>query len=222
MEYTLIRSKRKTIAIHIVDGAVEVRAPLNAAKRDIDRFVNSKGNWIRENLKASIELAERRKAFTLGYGDKVRYRGKTYPIAAKKGDRVGFDDTVFYMPPDLPEEHIRSACVQIYRLLARRDLTIKTLELAKRMNVQPYNVKITGATTRWGSCSSKRSINFSWRLILADDELIDYVVVHELAHLTEMNHSPRFWAIVEGVLPDYRERIARIHDFQRQIMDEDW
>ena len=222
MDYTLTRSDRKTIAIYIRDGAVEVRAPLKMPKRDIDRFVASKEKWIVEKLAAANERLARRESFALHYGDSVAYRGRPYPIAAKDGDRIGFDDERFYMPPGLPPEGIKAACVQIYRLLAKRDLTAKALEFAKRMGVTPSAVKINGATTRWGSCSAQRSLNFSWRLVMAQDDVIDYVVVHELAHITEMNHSARFWTIVAGVLPDYKERQKRLKELQKRLNAEDW
>jgi hypothetical protein len=90
------------------------------------------------------------------------------------------------------------------------------------MSVTPIAVKINSAKTRWGSCSNKKSLNFSWRLIMADDDVIDYVVVHELAHLREMNHSPRFWAVVEAVLPDYRERKLKLRALQAKLNREDW
>jgi len=247
MEYELTRSKRKTLAIHIKNGRVEVRAPLKMPQRDIDRFVTSKEKWITDRLARSREQAERREAFTLDYGDMVVYRGREYPIVAREGKYAGFDDSaeggaveddtvvdgavvygavvdgaVFYMPPGLQPGRIKAACVIIYRMLAKRDLTIKTLDFAKRMGENPTAVKITGAKTRWGSCSSMKSINFSWRLIMADDDVIDYVVIHELAHLAEMNHSDRFWAIVEGVLPDFRKRKARLRELQKRLSAEDW
>jgi len=96
------------------------------------------------------------------------------------------------------------------RKQAKAILPGRVAHFAAIMGVQPTAMRITGATTRWGSCSSKGSVNFSWRLMLCDDDVIDYVVVHELAHLREMNHSPRFWAIVAGVLPDYKRRKAKL------------
>jgi len=90
------------------------------------------------------------------------------------------------------------------------------------MSASPTAVKINGAKTRWGSCSAKKSLNFSWRLVMADDSVIDYVVVHELAHITEMNHSARFWAIVAGVLPDYKERQKQLKALQKRLNAEDW
>ena len=220
--YTLTRSKRKTVAIYIRDGCVEIRAPLKMPKHDIDKLVASKEKWILDNLAKSSLQAHRRESFTLAYGDTVTYCGKQYPITAKTGKRMGFDDESFYMPPDLSQEQIKYACVQIYRLLAKRDLTIKVMEFSKRMSVTPIAVKINAAKTRWGSCSGKKSINFSWRLIMADEDVINYVVVHELAHITEMNHSDKFWAIVERVLPDYKERQKRLKAMQKRLDGENW
>ncbi len=221
-EYTLIRSKRKTLALFIRDGKVEARAPLRLPRRDIDDFVRAKEKWILNRLANSREQAARREAFTLRYGGMALFRGVEYPIAARAGSRAGFDGEGFYMPPDLPPERIKAACVQIYRALAKPCLTARALDYAKLMGVMPSAVRVSGAKTRWGSCSAGKTLNFSWRLVMAGDDVIDYVVVHELAHLKEMNHSPRFWAVVEGVLPDFRERKAALIALQRRLAGEDW
>jgi len=220
--YTLIRSKRKTIALYIREGGVEVRAPLKMPKSEIDKFVISKEKWITDKLLKSTERTVLRKNFNLDYGSQISYRGKQYPIKAKEGNRVGFDGERFYIPSGLTTEQIKAACVQVYRMLAKRDLTSKTLLYAEQMSVAPAAVKINSARTRWGSCSAKKTINYSWRLIMADDVVIDYVVVHELAHLSEMNHSTRFWSIVESVLPDYCERKKKLRDLQYRLNAEDW
>ena len=89
---------------------------------------------------------------------------------------------------------------------AKEIIPARVAYYSRIMNVTPTAVKIGGAKTRWGSCSGKNSLNFSWRLMLTNDDAIDYVVVHELAHILEHNHSKRFWAVVENVMPDYRER----------------
>ena len=222
IDYTLIRSKRKTVAIHVRDGAVEVRAPLNLPKRDIDSFVASKETWINGKLAISREQVERRSSFALDYGSTVTLRGAEHPIAARDGTVAGFDGEVFYTPPGFNPEQIKSTCVEIYRLIAKALINARLSDYAPLMNATPAAVKINGAKSRWGSCSSKGNLNFSWRLIMADDSVIDYVVVHELAHLTEMNHSARFWAVVAGVLPDYRERRARLRELQSKLGSEDW
>jgi len=122
----------------------------------------------------------------------------------------------------LTQGEIKRAVIRVYRLVAKNLLTNKVAGYAKQMGVTPIAVKINGAKTHWGSCSGKNSINFSWRLVMADDDVIDYVVVHELAHIKEHNHSDRFWAVVEGVLPDYKARQAKLKELQKRLAHEDW
>lgn len=220
--YKLNRSKRKTIAVYVRNGGVEVRAPLKVSKRDIDNFVLSKEKWITDQLMVLGKRQEQRRAFRLDYGCRVLYCGREYPIVARTGDRAGFDEERFHMPPGLNMEQIKHACIRIYHILARHDLTNKVLDYARQMGVMPTAVKINAAKTRWGSCSGKNSLNFSWQLIMADEDVIDYVIVHELAHIKEHNHSGRFWTVVSGVLPDYRERQLKLKAFQKRIGSEDW
>ena len=220
--YTLKHSKRKTIGIYIKDGEVEVRAPLKTPKREVDRIVASKEKWIVEKLAKSKARVSSREAFELDYGDLVSYAGKRYPILPMDGSRAGFDGNGFYMPPGLTPKRIKDCCIRIYRMLAKDVLTMKVAGFSDKMSADPGIVKINGAKTRWASCSSKKSLNFSWRLMMADEDVMDYVVVHELAHLTEMNHSAKFWAIVEAAMPDYRLRQKKLKELQRKLANEDW
>ena len=221
MEYNLIRSKRKTLGLYIRGGVLEVRAPLKMPKHEIEKFIVSKEKWITNKLAHSQEQVRSSEKFQLDYGDSVLYLGNEYPVISKVGNRVGFENG-FYVPPNLSSEEIRSACVQIYRMLAKRDITNRVIEFSKQMGVTPTAVKINGAKTRWGSCSSRKSLNFSWRLIMADSDVVDYVVAHELAHLIEMNHSQKFWTIVENTLPDYRQRKQRLRELNKRLAKEDW
>ena len=93
-----------------------------------------------------------------------------------------------------------------YRELARALCTERAEYYARRMDVTYGRIAIKNTKTRWGSCSSLGNLNFHWKLALMPPAILDYVVVHELAHRKEMNHSPRFWAEVEKILPDYKER----------------
>lgn len=223
LQYTLIRSKRKTAAIHITkDAVVEVRASLKIPKAYLDEFVVSKEEWITAHLVRREQFNKEKAAFTLNYGDPVTLCGKEYPILAKEGRHSGFDGECFYLPPGLPPDNIKQAIVQIYKTTAKHILRDKSDEYAKRINVKPAAVKITGAKTRWGSCSGKNSLSFSWRLIMADESVIDYVVVHELAHIREHNHSSSFWAVVEGVLPDYKQCKRKLKALQDKLSREDW
>ena len=201
---------------------MEVRAPLKCPRSEIDGFVASKEKWIRDKLALSQRRTERKEAFALSYGGSITLRGGLYPLEARAGKRAGFDGSSFYLPYGLEPEQIKDIVVKIYRRLAKLHLTGRVALYSGRMEVTASAVKVTAAKTRWGSCSSLGSINFSWRLIMADDEVIDYVVVHELAHIKEMNHSANFWKIVEGVLPDYRERKERLRRLQSRLAAENW
>jgi len=222
VDYTLIRTGRKTLAIYIRDGVVEVRAPYKLSESEIIRFVAEKEQWINSKLAIANQREQQRSQFTLDYGDTVIYLDKPYPIVARRGDQIGFDNQQFYMPEGLNSEQIKQASILIYRMIAKRDLTNKAISFGDMMGVMPTAVKINAAKTRWGSCSAKHNLNFSWRLIMAPEEVVDYVVVHELAHITELNHSERFWQIVQSVLPDYRQRQAQLKQLQARLSTENW
>ena len=230
MNYTLIRSKRRTVGIYIKDGKAEVRAPHRYPKSEIDRFVVSKEKWIMDKLSLSQERVKQKTDFELNYGDEIFLRGAKYSIVAiakiqtgtQAEIQVGFDGEQFYLPHNLNPTQIKNTCIEIYRYLAKIHMTERVATHAKLMGVTPTAVKITSAKTRWGSCSSRKNINFSWRLVMASDDVIDYVVVHELAHLIQMNHSPKFWAIVKSVLPDYKQRQAKLKELQKRLSTENW
>ena len=222
INYTLTRSKRKSIGIYIREGAVEVRAPSKCPQSEIDRVIRSKENWIVDKIAISKRATEKRDNFELHYGSTILFRGQGYPITPKDGSTVGFDGKQFILPPNLNADQIKSACVSLYRHLAKAYLTERTLKYAASMGLTPITINITSAKTRWGSCSSKKSINFSWRLIMAEDKVIDYVVVHELAHLAQLNHSHKFWSIVQSILPDYEERKRCLRDLQTRLSHENW
>lgn len=108
--------------------------------------------------------------------------------------------------------------VQKYADLALKTIPPRVSQYAQRMGVTYHRITIRCQRTRWGSCSSKKNLNFNCLLMLTPPKVQDYVIVHELSHLKEMNHSPRFWAEVEKVLPDYRERRAWLKDHGQEII----
>lgn len=107
---------------------------------------------------------------------------------------------------DLPDYVKNPELEKQYREMARAKIAERAAYFAKKMGVTYQRISIRAAKTRWGSCSGRGNLNFHWKLILMPPRILDYVVVHELAHRKEMNHSPAFWAEVERVLPDYREQ----------------
>ena len=160
MEYELIRSRRRTLALQLKpDGTLQVRAPLHLPKRQIEAFLLEQRDWIerRQQRLAALPKAEM-----------------------------------------LSEEELAEL-----KKRARRVFLARAAYFAPVVGVSYSRITVRSQRTKWGSCSAKGGLNFNCLLLLAPTEVLDYVVVHELCHRLEMNHSPRFWAEVERVLPDY-------------------
>jgi len=222
VSYVLTRSKRKTISIQITEKGVMVKAPTNCPIGEIEGFLQKKSDWISKNLAQMQQRADKKAAFSLNYGSDILLFGNNYPIVARQGIRTGFDSNCFYMPPGLTPDAIRNCCIKVYKILAKKCFTDRVYHFSQMMGVVPTAVKVNSAKTRWGSCSSAKSLNFSWRLAMAGDTIIDYVIVHELAHIYHMNHSPKFWATVEAVIPDYKACRAGLKELQQKLSQEDW
>lgn len=218
MEYPLKRSCRKTISIVIGKGGeVEVRAPRFASLAQIEAFVESKQEWICRKQAEQRERAAKRADFSLSVGDTALFLGEEFPIRA--GSKAAFREGAFWVRTELP---VLPQLEQIYRKLARQLLTERTMHFAAGMGVTPTGLRITGASTRYGSCSGKNSLNFTWKLVMAPMEAVDYVVVHELCHIRQHNHSAAFWAEVAAVLPDYREREQVLRRFGKVLSLQNW
>ena len=224
--YTLIRSKRKTLALIVqYDGTLLARAPLRLARAKIDAFVAEKTAWIRARQEAvrSARSAAASKQYVngevflfLGQACKLEIVPPTRtagPAAAPSrglGGKLKLELEGGKFRPagaahlDVPAgEKLFTAW---YKQQARWVLAERVQWFASRCKFTYTQVRISSAHTRWGSCSSRGTLSFTWRLVMAPLEVVDYVVVHELAHLRVRNHSPAFWKEVEAILPDYKAR----------------
>lgn len=223
IQYSVTRAARKTAAIYVrKDGRVEVRCPKKFPDREIERFVKENLSAIERKVELALINEQRRDSFCIRPGDKLLFLGKEYPLETVSGLQIGFDEHRFYIPDNMPAEDIKPTIIKVYKKLAVNVLRAKAEEYAQKMMVTPTAVKINSAKTRWGSCSGKNSLNFSWRLIMADERCVDYVVVHELAHIAEHNHSERFWALVEKHMPDYKSQEKKLKELQRHTAGENW
>lgn len=221
--YKLIRSKRKTIAVSVTkEAAVEVRAPMRAPVRYIEGFLEEKEKWIGEQLMRRREELFRRESFSVGEGDRLLLLGREYPVRLLKGCKAPlFDGEGFLLPAQGFEEN-KPLLIALYQKIALDHIAKRVEFYSGVVGATPLAVKVGKANTRWGSCSGKNSLNFSWKLILAPKEAVDYVVVHELCHILQHNHSPRFWKEVERVLPDYRQREGLLQKLQKRLSEENW
>lgn len=204
----LIRSKRKTIAILVQrDGKVIVRAPLKASERQIRQFVESKQGWIAEKKAQAQEQApalHTARQFTAG--DRFLYLGQEYALSVAPGARAGLRFEQGFSLNQKSQAEAPLLFEKWYRATARRVLTERVQFYAQKFGLKYQKLRISSARTRWGSCSSRGTLSFTWRLVMAPLEVVDYVVVHELAHLRVQNHSAAFWAEVEKMMPDYQPR----------------
>jgi len=201
----IIRTRRKTIAL-IVDlqGRLIVRAPLKTSESRIREIVEQKSDWIATKQQLMLERQSSLGSDRFKDGEAFYFLGKPYPLAIVDRPRPLLDLKVRFelARPALPEAE--QVFEKWYRAQARQVLAERATRLAQRFALRFNRLSITGARTRWGSCGANGSLNFTWRLVMAPEDVIDYVVIHELAHLRLRNHSRKYWELVETMLPSYR------------------
>ncbi len=221
MDYQIVRMKRKTMGIYILkDATVEVRCPIGIRLAEIEKFVLSKEKWILQKVSEKQIILEQRKTFALSGGSMLHLMGKEYPLQTVATHQAGFDGAHFYIPETCENKEYTIA--KVYRKIAKSYLLPRVATFAAIMQCHPSCIKINAAKTRWGSCSGKNSINFSWKLMMADEKTIDYVIIHELAHIKEHNHSKRFWSIVEKEMPGYQLQQHSLKVLQERLLVEAW
>ena len=204
--YVLRRARRRTIGLTIDHRGLRVGAPPRASIYEIESLILRHGTWVTDKLD---EWRARRDAETVRLVDGVclPFLSTTVEIRLALGANRALWSTqtpqrltlLLRSPEDAP-------CV-LERALRERAIDLFSERLAcfaERMGLRPPALSLSSARTRWGSCSLRSGIRLNWRLIHFPPHIIDYVVVHELAHLREMNHSARFWAVVGQHYPDYR------------------
>jgi predicted metal-dependent hydrolase len=217
--YTIRRSRRaKRIQMRFVPGqGFEVVLPARAPMREVEPFVRGAVDWMRRTLATMTEVGV---AAALGNGSATPYLGERLRIQQTSGtrdtvQRVG--DTLVVTLRHSGAISVNAAVEAWYRVEARRVLAQRAAAHAATLGVDIGRVTIKDTRSRWGSCSNKGNLNFSWRLLLAPYAVMDYVAAHEVAHLREPNHSPRFWALVESLCPDYRTHRAWLREHGREL-----
>ena len=202
-ELKIIKTNRKSIALHISSsGELIIRAPNAYPNNLIIDFVNSKRSWInkkQELVKKRLETVSKNE---LTPGSLIPFLGDFYKIELDNSLRepIIFDNLFYFKSKEI----IKYALLKWYKQEAQNIIPGIAECEAMKFGLNITQIKINSAKKRWGSCTSKKNINFSWRLILLPEEVIHYVVTHELAHLIELNHSRKFWLTVEKLMPDYK------------------
>lgn len=220
------RARRLIVKVHPSTGEVSVVAP---SKRSIDRAINfarGETEWIAERLKQVPP------AVPLGLGARILYRGEEHVIRRGEGRRtpvwIDHEDGNRIIRVTGESGHAARRVLDFLKREAKKVLEARSFHYAEQIGILPRHITVRDTASRWGSCSSQRSLSFSWRLILAPAFVLDYVVAHEVAHMREMNHGPRFWRLVEDLIGDadrpqiwLREKGSSLHRYMPRNVQPD-
>jgi predicted metal-dependent hydrolase len=202
LEYTIRRSdraRRVRVTVHPA-GEVEVVLPRRARDREAAAAVAELRPWIERRLAEAVDVRAR----VAARGNTVPFLGEDLELRCEPGRTRAHRRAGFLLVP--AGEEARPAMERWYRRMARAEFEWRLDEAVADLGVEYKGVRIGNQQTRWGSCSSTGAMSFNWRLLLAPEDVLDYVVWHEACHLRHLDHSPRFWALLERHRPGYREQ----------------
>ncbi len=201
----LVRSRRKTIGLHITnDARLIVRAPYFASEDLIHQLIRRKEAWIKSKLELFKVRQSKIKPRKFQPGEEFLFLGQRYPLTPVEDlpRAVVLDGSLMIAEVALKNARDHLECW--YKSQAQEYITQRVEYYSQLTALRYTSININNATTRWGSCGYQSTLNFTWRLIMAPARVIDYVVVHELMHLKQKNHSQKFWKEVANILPDYK------------------
>lgn len=216
--YTLMRRPRNTIGLAIDHRGLRVSAPPRAGLGEIEALLRQHGDWVLRKLE-DWQSRSRVHNQELTQGTRLPWLGSVLELALASGRHQAIwsgdgQRLTLALAPGRPSHPLLD---QALRERAREVLAGRLTHYAALLGVSPPALALSSARTRWGSCSSQGKIRLNWRLGHFPLPVIDYVVAHELAHLKEMNHGPRFWAVVEQLCPDWRQRRRELRNLARQM-----
>jgi len=205
--YQLERRARRTVGLKITADGLVVHAPKYILEFQLKKLIQEKSNWIVSKLDARKQ--NHIPPIIWQDGETLQLLGNAINLnvvqdAKNKQAQFNHDSLTITSPQADDEAVIKHKVIQWYKKQAEVDFGRRLAVLAAKLGVSTPPLKLSSAQSRWGSCSSGGDIRLNWRLLQAPPHIINYVVCHELAHLKEMNHSAKFWAVVESIYPDYK------------------
>ena len=189
-------AKRLSLRVSRLDGRVTLTAPRFVSEAEAMAFATERTDWIRGHL------AQFTPCVFVELGTSLLVHGKQYEIVAGEKKRPRFVDAYIEVHPQT--KHIGTAVETLLKDAAREALTDASQRYADQVGRKFTRITLRDTRSRWGSCSAQGALMYSWRLIMAPTEVLDYVAAHEVAHLVEMNHSDRFWAVTQRLCPEYK------------------
>jgi predicted metal-dependent hydrolase len=219
VEYELRRSRRRTIGFYVDDTGLRVTAPRWVTLAEIESALAGKEQWILRKLVEWREHARRRERLAVRWedGGTVTVLGRELTMRIHADDTAGVacaaDTLRVSLPPRADAGQLRDTVHAWLQAQARQVFAERLAIYAERLGRAPTRWRLSSARTRWGSCAPDGSIRLNWRLVHFPLDIVDYVIAHELAHLAEMNHGPRFWATVQALLPGFEAARRQLKDF---------
>ncbi len=203
----IIRSGRKSIALIIQpSGELLVRAPKRASKREINALIKKHAPWIEKKQAEARRNKETFVPHQFVEGEEFFFLGEKYTLGFVENLPKNLLLDGSFQMKNSARKNAAQTFEKWYKKEARHIFTEQIEFYAQKYNFEYAKMKLSSAKRRWGSCNSNGNINLTWRLVMAPLEIIDYVIVHELCHLREANHSKNFWRQVGAILPDYKSR----------------
>lgn len=209
IEYTLRRSQRKTASIYIErDGQVSVFVPKDLSESQVEELLENKRKWIYRNLAEWEDLNATRVQREYVNGEGFLYLGRSYrlKLVDQQESPLLLRDGYFCLRSNngsAPDAD--AAFKEFYRQKGKKRIPERVAYFQDRMDLAPKAIKIIDLKNRWASCSPVGNVNFHWKCMMAPPSVIDYIVVHELAHLIQPNHTEAFWNEVDKVMPDHQQ-----------------
>ncbi len=210
IQYTLTKSKRKTASIYIErDGQVSVLVPKRLSNRQVEGLLEAKRKWIYKNLAEWHDLNTTRVRREYVNGEGFLYLGRTYRlrVVEEQGVPLLLKDGYFCLRSDVAAKNKADAAFRaFFRDKGHKKISERVAQYERRMGVQSKGIRIIDLKNRWASCTPEGSLNFHWKCMMSPTTILDYIVVHELAHLVFPNHTKAFWNEVDKVMPNYQQR----------------
>ncbi|MCP4547424.1 MAG: M48 family metallopeptidase [bacterium] len=232
--YSLERRRRRGVTIQLEPRlGLRVMAPSRMPLREIDKVLANESIWLRRKLTAWSQWEREHPPLKFVDGDLLPLLGELWTLMVREDElckrpsvrrdkRLGGPGSIMLrLPAGLPAQRKRelaaSSLDSWYRRLARQLIEARILHWQGVVGRKPKAVTIRDTRTRWGSCSSTGTLSFCWRILLARPEVLDYVVVHELCHLVQPNHSREFWNLLASIIPDYQEERTWLRDHGQEL-----
>ena len=216
LDYKIIYSARKTIALEINQEGLTVRAPQRTPKKVINTLIKEKQSWIDKKLLVWEINELEKKSLYQNSTNQIWFKGNLFQLRTDK-------DVNDYLIQDNHKTILRNEKLFELDKFYQQELSIyikpKVILFSNKLQVEVNKIRIKKLKSRWGSCSEKKNLNFNLSLIKTPPFIIDYVIAHEVSHLKEMNHSPAFWEVVESIYPKYKEAKIWLKKNGRNLID---